>query len=298
MKPGQIRAVEVFCSYSREDEILWKELEKQLFSLRRRGLISAWHHSAVQPGKEWEQEIKQHLCAAQIILLLISPDFMASDQCYGIEMMQAMERYEAGEARVIPIILRHVPWEDEPFSKLQVLPIEGKPVKSWLDMDEAFLDIAKHVQRIVKQLLREQFLLEAEDLDKSGRHAEAVLVCEQGLSLSTGSDIPASWFRRTANIFMNCQKYEEALATYQEAFRLDKSIADSYFYQNKGHALKSLMRYEEARIAYQEAIRLSMPDPDPGLCYSLAIVFDQLAQQAREMAAQIRQGGSYGTSSS
>jgi tetratricopeptide (TPR) repeat protein len=127
---------------------------------------------------------------------------------------------------------------------------------------------------------------------------EAALVCEQGLSLSTGNDIPASWFRRTANIFMNCQKYEEALMTYQEALRLDPGIADRYFYQNKGHALEALKRYEEARIAYQEAVRLSMPDPDPGLCYSLAIVFDRLAEQAREMAAQIRQGGSHGTSSS
>src|SRR5712691_2165611 len=135
MTVKRARAVEVFCSYDPEDELLWRELEKQMRFLERRNLISAWHQRTIQAGQEWQHEIDKHLQTAQVILLLISPAFMASDQCYRIEMREAMRRHETGEARVIPIILRPVVWEDEPFSKLQVLPVGGKPVKSWPDSD-------------------------------------------------------------------------------------------------------------------------------------------------------------------
>src|SRR5690349_18464615 len=144
MDEERLGAIEVFCSYDHKDEPLWRELEKQLHFLKRRG--SLWHHYAIEPGQEWRQKIEAHLLTAHIILLLISPDFLASDQCNAFEMSLAMKRHEAGEACVIPIILRPVYWQDEPFSKLQVLPSGGKPVKSWTNIDEAFYDIATNVQ--------------------------------------------------------------------------------------------------------------------------------------------------------
>ena len=88
-------------------------------------------------GVEWEQEINQHLNNAQIILLLVSPDFMDSDYCYGVEMKRAIERHERKEARVIPIILRPVYWQGI-LGKLQALPTDGKPVihRSWHSTEE------------------------------------------------------------------------------------------------------------------------------------------------------------------
>jgi len=93
-----------------------------------------------------------HLERADIILLLISADFIASDYCYSIEMMRALERHDAGEARVIPIILRPTYWQETPFSKLQVLPTEGKPVMKWRDRDDAFLDIAEGIRKAIEEL--------------------------------------------------------------------------------------------------------------------------------------------------
>jgi tetratricopeptide (TPR) repeat protein len=142
--------VEIFFSYSHKDEALREELEKQLSLLKRQGFIMGWHDRRIIAGQEWEGEIDTHLNTAQIILLLISPDFMASDYCYDREMQRAMERHEAGEAYVIPIILRPVDWHGAPFGKLQALPKNGKPVTRWSNHDEAFLDVTKGIRAAVE----------------------------------------------------------------------------------------------------------------------------------------------------
>src|SRR5947209_333656 len=103
--------IEVFFSYAHEDEKLRLGLEKQLISLKRQGLITGWHDRKIVPGTDWANEIDTHLNTASIILLLVSPDFIASEYCYSIEMQRAMERHKSGEAHVIPIILRPVDWE-------------------------------------------------------------------------------------------------------------------------------------------------------------------------------------------
>ena len=96
-------------------------------------------------------EISHHLNDAQIILLLVSPDFMASEYCYGIEMQRALERHHSREARVIPIILRHVYWRGI-LGNLQALPTDAKPVKSWLDIDEALFDVTEGIRKVVKEV--------------------------------------------------------------------------------------------------------------------------------------------------
>lgn len=120
--------IKIFFCYARKDKELRDELEKHLEPLRRTGKITTWHDRAIQPGKEWKKEIDIHLNSSNIVLLLVSPNFMHSDYCYGIEMRRALERHEAGEARVIPIILRPVDWKETPIGELQALPRDGKPL--------------------------------------------------------------------------------------------------------------------------------------------------------------------------
>ena len=153
MRPeSQPSAIELFYSYSHEDEELRQQLENHLSILRRQGVITDWHYRQIGAGREWEGEIDAHLNAARIILLLISSDFIASDYCYDIEMQRAMERHEAGEARVIPVILRPVDWEEAPFGQLQALPTGVRPVTRWEDQDEAFTDIARGIREVVEEL--------------------------------------------------------------------------------------------------------------------------------------------------
>lgn len=149
-----VSPIEIFFSYSHKDEALREELEKQLSLLKWQGIITGWHDRKIIAGQEWANELDIHLKTAQIILLLVSPDFMSSDYCYGIEMQGAMERHERGEARVIPIILRHVYWRDASFGKLQALPKDARPVTDpyWYNIDKAFLNVAEGIRQIVEEL--------------------------------------------------------------------------------------------------------------------------------------------------
>lgn len=155
--------MKIFFAYAREDEDLRDELEKHLSMLKREGVITSWHDRKIGAGKEWEGEIDTHLNTARVILLLISSDFIDSDYCWDVEVQRAMERHEAGEARVIPVILRPVDWMSAPFGKLQALPTDAKPVTSWANQDEAFLDVARGIRAAVMEL-------RAEDNDSVPNH--------------------------------------------------------------------------------------------------------------------------------
>lgn len=141
----------VFFSYSHVDEGLRDQLEKQLAMLRRQGVIETWHDRRIGAGAEWEAEIDRHVDADDIILLLVSPDFLASDYCYDREMLRAMERHETGEAIVIPVILRPCDWHAAPFGKLQAVPKDGKPVTLMPDRDSALLEVAQAVRAAAKR---------------------------------------------------------------------------------------------------------------------------------------------------
>jgi len=149
-KPG--KAIEVFFSYSHKDEELRDQLSNHLSTLKRKQFITAWHDRRIGAGTEWASEIDERLDAADIILLLISSDFLASDYCYDVEVKRAMERHDAGEARVIPVILRPVDWKGAPFGKLQALPRDARPVTEWPNRDQAFLDIAQGIRAAAEEL--------------------------------------------------------------------------------------------------------------------------------------------------
>ena len=146
--------INIFYSYAHEDERLRKKLETHLALLQQQGLIAAWHDRKISAGTEWVHEINTHLDAAQLILLLVSSSFLASKYCYGSEMARALQRHEAGTARVIPIILRPVDWKNAPFSKLQVLPTDGRPItgRGWHNTDEAFTDVARGIRKAVNEI--------------------------------------------------------------------------------------------------------------------------------------------------
>ena len=147
-----VNPIQVFYSYAHKDEIFRRELEKHLSKLRQQGFIQEWHDRMIVAGTDWAFDIDTHLNSASIILLLISPDFMTSDYCLSIEMKRAMELHEAGDAHVIPILLRPVDWEGAPFAKLQVLPTGARPITIWEDLDEAFLNVSRGIRQAIERL--------------------------------------------------------------------------------------------------------------------------------------------------
>ena len=145
-------APKLFFSYSHVDEALRNQLEVHLAALKRQGLIATWHDRRITTGSPVGPTIDANLDASQVVLLLVSSDFIASDYCYEREMARAMERHEKGEARVIPIILRPCDWRDLPFGQLLAAPRDGKPITTWPNIDEAFLDVEHAIKGALKEL--------------------------------------------------------------------------------------------------------------------------------------------------
>lgn len=141
----------LFISYAREDEDWVKKLKKHMTPLRRRH-IDSWDDSALVAGQEWNEEISRMLREADIILLMVSPDFLGSDYIYDVELKEAMQRHERGDAVVIPTILRPADWSHEPFAKLQALPRGARPIASWNNEDEAFVDAVQGIRRVIESL--------------------------------------------------------------------------------------------------------------------------------------------------
>src|SRR6266446_8132905 len=153
--------VKIFFCYAHEDEAFLNKLKTHLSLLQWQGLIDSWHDRDISAGTEWEAEIKEHLDTAQIILLLVSPDFMASRYCYSVEMQRAVERHEHKEARVIPVILRHIYWQGAPFGKLQTLPKDALPISTWQNPDEAFFNVAEGIRKVVEELTEKPLITSA-----------------------------------------------------------------------------------------------------------------------------------------
>jgi tetratricopeptide (TPR) repeat protein len=252
--------IKLFYCYAREDKPLRDELEKHLAWLKRRYQLTNWHDREILPGEEWEQAIDTHLNTAHLILLLLSPDFMASDYCYSKEMKHALKRHQAGTCRVVPILLRPTYWEDAPFSTLQFVPTDARAITRWPDRDEAFQDVVAEINRTIKDLLislktKEEWLNEGDALCGLKRYEEALAAYDQAIRLDPND---ALTYRRKGNALYGLKRYEEALAAYEQAIHLDPNLAATYY--NKGIALRNLKRYEEALTALEQAIHLDPSD--------------------------------------
>jgi hypothetical protein len=147
-------AAKLFFSYSHADEDLRDQLEKQLSMLIRQGVIEPWHDRRITAGDDFAGAIDSNLEDADIVLLLVSADFLASAYCYDREMARALERHEEGSARVIPVILRPCDWTSAPFGKLQALPKNATAVTRWPDRDEALLDVVQGIRKAAESRVR------------------------------------------------------------------------------------------------------------------------------------------------
>lgn len=144
-------AARVFFSYSHDDEEQRNQLEKHLALLKRQGLIEAWHDRRIVAGAHIDDAIDAELERADIVLLLVSASFIASDYCYSKEMGRALERHARGEAHVVPVIVKNCDWHGAPFGKLKAVPKDGKAITSWANPDDAYTDVAREVRALVER---------------------------------------------------------------------------------------------------------------------------------------------------
>ncbi|HWW62949.1 MAG TPA: TIR domain-containing protein, partial [Thermoanaerobaculia bacterium] len=151
--PRAIAPLSVFYSYARADAKQRLKLDKHLAPLRRLGLIVDWYDNEILPGDAWAEEIARKLKSADIVLLLVSPDFVDSEYCYHVELDEAMKKHQEGTAAVVPIIIRATnAWTKLPFGKLGALPEGGKPIPKWTPQDEGWAGVAAGIERAAEVL--------------------------------------------------------------------------------------------------------------------------------------------------
>jgi tetratricopeptide (TPR) repeat protein len=202
--------LKLFYCYAHEDRPFRAELNTHLALLERQQLFKSWFDGEIKAGAVWEQEINQHLSTSHLIVLFVSADFFNSDYCYHHEMKRALERHKIGTARVIPIIVRPVYWENAPFAKLQVLPPEAKPVSTWQNRDEVWYEIARQIAAVAVEL-------------------------QKTITLTK-----EKWFK-DGSIYLHSKDYKEALTTYEHIIQVDLTSADAHI--GKGKALFYLRQY-------------------------------------------------------
>jgi len=271
-------SIKLFFSYSHKDEILRNELANHLRILTREGVISSWHDGEILPGDGWDNQIQDHLKTADIVLLLISVDFIASDYCNDIEVQTALQRHEAGALCVIPIILRPVDWTRAPFSKLQVLPTNSKPVTSWPDRDEAFLDVELGIRKVAetlraqrkqkweeKQNALDQYKQKVEEILSSSRGHISVIardtlreLCEAlGLTPKEAQDIETHAFKPYHEYEDNLKRYEQTFRKVSPQYPFSEEIKRDLEYRQRDLGIKpeDVEQIEQLILAEAEAQR-------------------------------------------
>lgn len=145
-----------FISYTHADSALKEQLVRHLAPLQREGLIDLWHDGMLRPGEHLDPTIQAALAASDVVILLISADFIASEYCYEQEMLRAFARQRRGTARVISLILKPCQWKGVPIgdgetlSEFVALPKDGKAVISWSDTDTAFDNAVGAIRDMLK----------------------------------------------------------------------------------------------------------------------------------------------------
>jgi len=142
----------VFFAYSHRDEGILKELHAHLAMLEREGLIATWHDRCISAGSDIDDTIAAKLNEADITMLLVSAQFLASDYCYNVEMNRALQRHDKGQTRVIPVIARPCDWKHAPFGHLRATPKDGRPITSFGSSDEALTEIAADLRRVIAEI--------------------------------------------------------------------------------------------------------------------------------------------------
>ncbi len=161
----------IFVSYSHRDAALKKEFDTNLNVMQLQGIIDHWTDAEIQPGDRWNEEIAEAMEKSQIILFLVSNNFLASNYIRNVESPKAMRMMDEGRAVVVPILLRDTPgWKREDWHILQALPQENKPIthRSWLDTQEAFTAVEKGLCEMI-DLLPDKLKKQAERWGKTHR---------------------------------------------------------------------------------------------------------------------------------
>jgi WD40 repeat protein/Flp pilus assembly protein TadD len=242
----------LFFSYAPEDKALRDELDMHLKALRRTQLVETWEDRRVHPGGNREQEIYQAIEKADIILLLVSPYFINSEEYLSL-LVKKVTQYQTDKREkvtIIPVLLRSCLWQETPLAQLDMLPRNGVPVTTWADRDEAWTDIAKNVRYVVANRLINEWKDQADTLYRERHYEEALAAYDRILQLDP-TNIAASVCK--GNVFLDLHRYADASRIYEQALLHRSSLEKSSL--GTVASTRDNQLYEEALQVYNYLFR-------------------------------------------
>ena len=275
MRLNYIEPVMIFYAYAQKDDKLRERLDTHLNILKRKGLITTWDKHNVSAGSEPEQEMINFLEKSEIILLLISADFIASDFCWSHHMTRTLQRHIAKKNRVLPILFKPAMWSEAPFGKLQPLPQSGKPITSWKDRETAFVEVAQAIKQVIVELQTSP--VPSKSINSRGAIVNSTEYYQEALQLfkDESEKNPSNgycWYY-IGDIYKILKRFQEALEAYEKALQL--GVKTMGVYAGRAKVLYSLREYEKALSAYAHLI-YSIAPKDPYCFYSYSIVAYEL----------------------
>lgn len=184
--------IKIFYSYAHKDEKEMSKLRKYLKAALSQNLVEFWYDYMIKPGQEWNEEIAENLLNSQVVLFVVSDQFIDSTFIKKFEIPMAMKLYQENEALVIPIILRKCEWNKLDFAKLEALPKKGKPIVIWKKPDKAYQAVADGIREMVKT--------------KGVEFAQRMKTEEKDQIINKYSLIPTEYFTGRGKILKNIRK--------------------------------------------------------------------------------------------
>lgn len=223
----------IFVSYSSRDEILRKELDTHLALLKREGVVETWTFRDIEAGDDWRSSIDAQMESADIILLLVSADFIASDYCWNVEMKRALQRHREGEALVVPIMLRDCDWTSAPFAGIQALPAGAKPVASWRPKDKAWTNVVEALRRLATANVassgrEEPLAMQAETIAQRARRLASDSAARKAREEKIRNQGHAAYRSELLRLFQRLDAVTTEIASDPEGIRVESGHDEEY----------------------------------------------------------------------
>ena len=257
-----MKLTKIFIAYSRKDKEILNNLKLHLSVLERTNKFRIWYDGLIEAGKDWDNSIKRELNTSDIILLLISKNFLSSDYCYEEEMKKAISLHKKGISRLIPIIAKDSLWEFTPFAEFQVLPKDGIPIisGSWETDDEPYTQIARSIVEIANELIVNSAFRRKDELSRSKKFGKYQNIFREKVHLAE-SELELGKWEKALN------HYKEALEFYKPGFspskreinKIIKLAKNKSLFEKEylvGENLFISEKYEQAMVHFNNALLL------------------------------------------
>ena len=248
--------VKIFYSYAqtKADQPLKGALEKHLTTLARQGQIVSWSKDNIPAGSDEILEISKNLENTDIILSLISPDFIYLEH---ESWKKSIEIHKTKGTVIVPIIIRPILQTKDMFLDLKVLPNNGESISTSSNRETIFVKVAEEIQKIVRIILIEKYLRKAEEAISGKQPSKSLIYCEEAINMDNA--VSTSFFIK-GNALYSLKRYKEALESYKKAIELNPKEAT--YYDKYGDILcNNLERYKDAIYAYRISIELNPKEP-------------------------------------